>query len=204
MNRRKSHRVCAGFYLVLMAVLSACGASTSDSTSVAGSVVLTPTIAPTATNTPVPTATLIPNILEIMPSEISDDNLSITGGNFQFQITDVSGLRQIGEQIAPSNSVFLVLHGHLYNYSDQEREFHDVDFQIDYSTESNLNPDVGLMSMLQQASYPQARYPDCNILRCKDFILPAKKAQEIILVYTVPTALDHFTLNFAPTGTSAH
>lgn len=203
MNRRKSKGIYAGFCLILIAILSACGASTSDSTSVAGSVVLTPTIAPTATNTPVPTATPIPDVLESLPLEISDDDVSVIGGGSQYQITEVIGLKKIGGSTASTNRTFLVMRGFIYNYSNANREFHDVDFQIDYAGARNVNPNVNLMASLARTVYKGAHYPDCNIFGCLNFILPPKRAREMILVYHVPESIDYLTLNFAPGGTSS-
>jgi hypothetical protein len=138
--------------------------------------------------------------LETAPNTITADNLSIISGEYQLQIVETFGLRQIGEQRVETGQLFLVLRGYLYNYSSADREFHDVDFQVSLAGQGDATPDVSLMSVLQAASFPAARYPDCNILRCQDFVLAAKQAQEIILVYVAPATLDHVIIKFTPAG----
>lgn len=203
--------------VIVLCLLTACGSSsdslptnvnTTQVTLVAGSVAgLSVTDTPTVTNsptltptvTPTPTITPIPDVLDEMPAEITDDELAIAAGNFLFQITEVTRLKQIADSQPDSGNGYLVLHGYLYNYSDAEKKFHDVNFQIDFDEHQNVNPLLPLMEKLQQSTYPQARYPDCRTFWCRDFIVPAKKAQEIILVYEVPLEIDHLKLDFQPT-----
>lgn len=163
---------------------------------------LTPTETYTPTSTFTPTLTPIPDILGNIAPEFDMNDFSVTSGQFQLQITEILSLKNInnGEYTPDAGNHYLVLHGYLYNYSEQDQNFSELDFQADFNQVDNVTPRTDLMYALKQTQYPDAGYPERNFFGSPKFNVPANRAVEVILAYEAPVTVDYMKLYFNPGG----
>lgn len=208
-------------FVVLLVCLCGCGASgsvgstptvnnpSSDPLAQATPLRSTPisTVPPTPTQTLTPTATTpptltpIPAVLGETPTSFADHEIAIINDRYVLQLLKVEFLREVEGLTLPEGKLYMVLQGYLYNYADQEQEFHDTDFRATFDENNReIMPDPNLMHKIQAAYYPSADYPDRNRVGYRNFIVPAKTSREIILAYEVPNTLYQMDLEFTPKG----